>query len=74
MTPGQYDSLGIEINASATSVDFYVNGTLRATTTTNIPRTVPVGLGSFILKSAGTKSRSVLLDYIEAEIALTIPR
>lgn len=69
--------LRIEINAAGTSVAFYLNETLLATHTTNIP------LGSnnrFILvkqgihKTIGTTSRGFYCDYIGYENIQTTPR
>jgi hypothetical protein len=67
--------LRIEINASATSVSFYVNGILVATHTTNIPipnRYILVKQG--IAKTIGTTSRGFYCDYIGYENIQTTPR
>jgi hypothetical protein len=55
----------IRINAAGTSVKFYLDGTLAATNTTNIPdATDYMGLmPGQIVKSAGTNSRSMHIDY-----------
>ncbi len=56
----------IIINAINTSITFYINNSLVATITTNIPATQPLLFGaSVILKSAGTTSVLYYLDYIE---------
>ena len=74
---GAWTKLRIEINAAGTSVAFYVNGTLVATHTTNIPlasnnRFVIVKQG--IAKTAGTTARLVYCDYLGYENILTTPR
>jgi hypothetical protein len=72
--------LRIEVNAAGTSVTFYVNGTLVATHTTNIPTFVsaanPRGFNvkQSILKSIGTANRSVFCDYLLYENNLTTLR
>lgn len=74
---GTWTKLRIEINAAGTSVAFYVNGTLVATHTTNIPlasnnRFVIVKQG--IAKTIGTTARLVYCDYLGYENILTTPR
>jgi hypothetical protein len=69
--------LRIEINATGTEAKFYVNGTLVATHTSNIPlpsngRYVNVKNG--IAKSAGVTARIMFCDYIGYEHILTTPR
>ena len=69
--------LRIEVNAAATSVAFYINGTLVATITTNIPtyaanRTVTMKQG--ISKTIGLTARNFYCDYIGYENILTTPR
>lgn len=61
---GVYQTLEIQINASATSALYYINGSLVATNSTNVPSGVgrDVGLGTGITKSAGTTNRSIYLD------------
>jgi hypothetical protein len=72
--------LRIEVNAAATSVTFFINGTLVATHTTNIPTFVsaanPRGFNvkQSILKSIGTANRSVFCDYLLYENNLTTLR
>jgi hypothetical protein len=77
VTAATWDKLRIEINAAATSVGFYVNGTLVATHTTNIPlgannRYVMAKQGIF--KAVGTSNRVMYTDYIGYENILTTPR
>ncbi len=73
---GTFYKLGFVINAAASSVAFSVNGSVVQTHTTNIPsgsgrQTSPM---YEIAKSAGTNSRTLLLDYAEAVIDFTTPR
>lgn len=68
-----YMHLKITINAAATLCTFYVNGTNVGTTTTDIP-TVSLGMGFQILKSAGTTSRTALLDYWRHAVQMTTSR
>jgi hypothetical protein len=69
--------LRIEINATATSAAFFINGTLVATHTTNIPNTLsPFGVvqKTGIVKTTGTGSVGMYIDYILYESTLTTPR
>jgi hypothetical protein len=77
VTNGAWTKLRIEINATGTSAAFYVNGTLVATHTTNIPlasnnRFVLVKQG--IYKTLGTTARLVYCDYLGYENILTTAR
>lgn len=77
VSSGAWTKLRIEVNAAGTSVAFYVNGTLVATHTTNIPlptssRYVLIKQG--IAKTAGTTARLIYCDYIGYENILTTPR
>lgn len=60
----------VQVNAAATSVAFYIDGVLVATNTTNIPSGAgrETGISTHILKSAGTTSRSMLVDYMAHHI------
>lgn len=64
---GTWYKLGILINAAASSVGFYINDTLVATNTTNIPTgaelTPAIGFGTKITKLLGTTARVVDIDY-----------
>lgn len=73
---GTWVKLGIIVNAAGTSVGFYINGTLVATHTANIPTGTAraLGFGSQILKSVGTTARTVDIDYLQAEMEFTTPR
>jgi hypothetical protein len=69
--------LRIEINAAGTSAAFYVNGTLIATHTTNIPlgtasRFLFVKQGMY--KTIGLTNRIMYVDYLGYENVLTTPR
>ena len=70
--------LGILTNAAASSVGFYIDGVLKVTTTTNIPNnglwTDRVGAISALIKSAGTTSRTVNVDYVAVSDWLTTAR
>lgn len=60
--------LEIHGNATGTSMGFYINGSLVATNTTNIPTiTTMKGIGSGIQKAAGSTSRSMYVTTITAE-------
>lgn len=77
VTANAWTKLRIEVNAAGTSVAFYVNGTLVATHTTNIPlassnRFVLVKQG--IAKTLGVTARLVYCDYLGYENILTTPR
>jgi hypothetical protein len=77
VTNAAWIKLRIEINAAATSAAFYVNGTLIATHTTNIPlgsasRFVLVKQGIF--KTIGITNRVMWVDYLGYENIQTTPR
>ena len=72
-----WTKLRIEVNAAATSVTFYINGTLVATHTTNIPTFANsrfLIMKQQLVKSAGITNRSVYCDYLGYENILTTPR
>jgi hypothetical protein len=71
-----YQKLEIISNATGTSIDFIINGSVVATHTTNIPNvnTRRVGFGSIIKKSIGTTSRRSLIDYIYVKADLNNSR
>lgn len=66
-------NLRIEINASASSVDFYINGVNVHTETQNIPSGSgrELGFGWLLIKSVGTTARTVDFDYLLADCLLT---
>jgi hypothetical protein len=80
VTASAWTKLRIEVNAAGTSVAFYVNGTLVATHTTNIPQwqsaANPRGFNvkQSIVKTTGLTSRSVFCDYLLYENNLTTLR
>lgn len=63
---GTWFRLEIEVNAAGTSVVFKINGTTRATITTDIPTTTSNRLGLVVQqrKTVGTSSRSSRCDYL----------
>ena len=72
-----WTKLRIEINAAATEVKFYINGTLVATHTQNIPTFANsrfLIMKQQLVKSAGTTNRSVYCDYLLYENNLTTLR
>lgn len=68
--------LGILVNAGGTSVDFLINGTVVATTTTNIPTAAgrELGFGWLLIKSVGTTARTVDFDYLLVSQLFTAER
>ena len=77
VTASAWNKLRIEINAAGTSVTFYVNGTVIATHTTNIPlasnsRYVLMKTG--LAKTIGITTRGFYCDYIGYENILTTAR
>jgi hypothetical protein len=61
-----YQVFEIEVNAAATSAAFYINGNLVGTIATNIPAGAGrrLGIGAFMLKSAGLTARTMSLDLV----------
>ena len=72
----QWYRLRIEVNASGTSVAFYIDGVLAGTIATNIPGSAgrETGVGGRILKSVGTTARFAEIDYVEVGKELTSSR
>ena len=66
----------IDVNEAGTSVEFRIDGTLVATHTTNIPSASArsTGIGQKIVKSAGTSSRTLYVDYIHLQGSRTTDR
>lgn len=58
--------IGVEVNADASSVSFYKDGTSFATHTANIPSASgrSLGFGMLLIKSVGTTARTIDVDYI----------
>jgi hypothetical protein len=75
-----WTKLRIEVNAAGTSVTFFINGTLVATHTTNIPTYVAgnaargFNVKQGILKATGLTNRNVYCDYLLYENNLTTLR
>ena len=63
----------LTITWDGTTVSFYVNGTLIGTSTTNIP-SASISEAIAVTKSAGTTSRTILIDYFWQELVWTTPR
>ncbi len=63
----------IVVNAAASSVEYFINGTSIGTITTNIP-TSPSGIRLHILKSVGTTARVLDIDFVSLNYGLTISR
>jgi hypothetical protein len=63
---GQWYVHDIVVNAAGTSVEFYLDGTLVATHTTDIPTGLArmVGIHTGINKTLGTTARNLDVDYI----------
>lgn len=68
--------LRIVVNADGTSVAFYINGTLVATHTANIPTGTArlLGFGWLLIKSVGTTARTALIDYLQFAQTFTTAR
>lgn len=74
---GSYTKLRIEVNDAGTQVLFYINGTLVATHTTNIPTGAARAAywGSVVQKQVGTTSlQTFVLDYHLFKQKFTTPR
>lgn len=63
----------IRVNQAGTSVTFYIDGTLVATNTTNIP-TATTGVLGQIVKSLGTTSRKLSIDWASLNVTRTTAR
>jgi hypothetical protein len=66
----------VEVNAAATSVEFYIDNVLVATHTANIPSGVArqTGAGSALFKTIGTTARTVTIDAIGYSESFTTTR
>jgi len=73
---GSFSVFKIVVNSDATQVDFYIDGVLTNSITTNIPTAsgTTVGQAAVIEKVAGSTSRSLYLDYVEKTITRTTAR
>jgi hypothetical protein len=74
-TGNENQILKVEVAADSANVKFYIDGTLVATITTDIP-TTSYALITFtsIVKSAGTNNRSVYIDYKTLSLSRTSAR
>ena len=71
----QWYKLRIDINNAGNSVGFYIDGTLVATHTTNIPAsTTGMSVVNLINKSIGITARTMQTDYFMYEEIFTNPR
>jgi len=73
---GAFIKLKIVVNANASSVGFYIDNTLVATHTTNIPsgNTKRVSVRNYIQKSVGSTQRLLILDYVKLQQTFTTAR
>lgn len=73
---GTWVKFRIDINAACTSITFYINGTLVATSTTNLPDTTSNNCGIMfnILKSLGTTPSIFQVDYVRMTQQFTTSR
>lgn len=73
---GTFSNYEIRVNAAGTSITFYINGTLVATNTTNIPTGAGrwTGLGFKIEKSAGSTARLLYMDWYKFLLTRTSSR
>lgn len=71
-----YKIFEIRVNAAGNSVTFYIDGSLVATNTTNIPDTSSnyCGFLAKIEKSAGTTARLLYIDWFDFNISRTTAR
>ena len=71
-----WTTLRIEVNAAATSVEFFVDGVSLGTIALTIPTSASqlVGAGWCIKKSIGTTARTVVVDYLVVDCQLTSDR
>lgn len=74
-TTSEFQRLRIEVTAAADTARLYINGTLAATHTTNIPTNAAMTLMGNIMKyGTGTTSRTVQFDYINWRYKFTTTR
>ena len=75
VTAGAWVRLRILLNAAGTSANFYINGTLVSTITTDMPGTTGMwDEAAMILKNAGTTACTLQVDRIGQRFFLTTPR
>jgi hypothetical protein len=72
VTAGTFNKLRIEVNGAGTEAKFYIDGTLVATHTTNMPgSTDRLGVGVNMRKTVGTTTRQIRNDYIYHKAEVT---
>ncbi len=61
-----WNNFKIILNSTGTRADYYINGQLAGSITTNLPKTSArsLGFGAQIIKSIGTTARSFLIDWV----------
>jgi hypothetical protein len=74
VTENTWIKLKISINATASSVVYYINGISIGSITTNIPITNPSGIRYHIIKSVGSSTRLLQIDYTSFIYNLTNSR
>jgi hypothetical protein len=77
VAPGNntWDILEFVVNAAGTSVDFWVNGIVRATVSTNLPSTgTSLGVIETTIKTLGSTIRNQHNDYFELRQWFSTPR
>jgi hypothetical protein len=76
VTAGQWDTIEMDVNAAGTSVAVLINGSAVTGSpfSTNLPTVVGVAPSVEIIKSAGTTSRSLYIDYYIFFQAMTAAR
>lgn len=72
VTASQWYVLRIVVNANASSIEFFINGTSVATHTTNIPTLVTPRVAH--IKTVGTTNRNIFCDYMVVRQIYTTPR
>ena len=73
---GAWTKLKIVVNNGGTNVDYYVNGALAASVTTNIPVTVARACAPTLIinATAGITAKTLLVDYYYLQQVFTTPR
>lgn len=76
VSAGAWVKLEILINAAATSVEFFINNVSVGTISTNIPSGISKAMiiNNQILKTIGTTSRNLYMDYVAYKQTFTTPR
>ncbi len=69
-----YNILEIRVNSDATSIGFYINGTLVQTHVDDIPVGTALIQGLSLSKSAGTTARTLVADWCEYNVTRTSAR